>query len=56
MKLLIQGVDIDNDGNIYISCHPSPSKVNGKYTEHHKQIIKILSYLMHIIILIVGLV
>lgn len=40
----IQGVDIDNDGNIYISCQPSPSDVNGKYTGHHKQIIKIPSY------------
>uniref|UniRef100_UPI003F55A912 helveticin J family class III bacteriocin n=2 Tax=Lactobacillus acidophilus TaxID=1579 RepID=UPI003F55A912 len=40
----IQGVDIDNNGNIYISCQPSPSEVDGKYTGHHKQIIKIPSY------------
>ncbi|KRL88697.1 MAG: helveticin J family class III bacteriocin [Thomasclavelia ramosa] len=40
----IQGVDIDNAGNIYISCQPSPSTVNGKYIGHHKQIIKIPYY------------
>lgn len=40
----IQGIDIDNNGNIYISCQPSPSTVKGKYTRHHKQIIKIPYY------------
>lgn len=40
----IQGVDIDNSGNIYISCQPSPTKINKKYVGHHKQIIKIPYY------------
>lgn len=36
----IQGVDIDNEGNIYISSQPSPVQEES-YASHHKQIIKI---------------
>lgn len=36
----IQGVDIDDEGNIYISSQPSPVQKDS-YASHHKQIIKI---------------
>lgn len=37
----IQGYDIDDNGNIYISSQLAPDFSNGKYTAHHKQIVKI---------------
>lgn len=39
----IQGYDLDNEGNIYISSQQSPTidKKTGKITTHHKQIVTI---------------
>ncbi|KJY54717.1 Uncharacterized protein JF73_17270 (plasmid) [Lactobacillus helsingborgensis] len=41
----VQGYDLDNDGNIYITSQKSPfyDKVKKKFTTYHKQIIKIPS-------------
>lgn len=40
----IQGFDIDNSGNIYISSQAHPNLNKGKWKTHHKQIIKIPYY------------
>ena len=41
----IQGYDLDNSGNIYISSQLHPTlKSNGSWTVHHKQIVKIPYY------------
>lgn len=42
----IQGYDLDNEGNIYISSQQSPTinKDTGKFTSHHKQIVIIPNY------------
>lgn len=40
----IQGFDLDNDGNIYISSQLHPSLNGGSWTTHHKQIFKIPYY------------
>ena len=41
----IQGYDIDNAGNIYVTSQKSPYlDVNGNWTVHHKQIVKIPYY------------
>lgn len=39
----IQGYDLDNDGNIYISSQKAPD-FDGSYYAHHKQIVKIPYY------------
>ncbi|WP_277612423.1 helveticin J family class III bacteriocin [Lactobacillus agrestimuris] len=40
----IQGFDLDNDGNIYISSQLRPSLNVRGWTTHHKQIVKIPYY------------
>lgn len=40
----VQGYDLDDAGNIYISSQLAPDFKNGKYTAHHKQIVKIPTY------------
>ncbi|CDI66358.1 Bacteriocin helveticin-J [Lactobacillus helveticus CIRM-BIA 101] len=40
----IQGFDLDNNGNIYISSQHYPSLKNGHWSVHHKQIVKIPYY------------
>lgn len=40
----IQGFDLDNDGNIYISSQLSPKLSGGSWSVHHKQIVKIPYY------------
>ncbi|WP_279034170.1 helveticin J family class III bacteriocin [Lactobacillus intestinalis] len=40
----IQGFDLDEKGNIYISSQLHPSLKKGIWTSHHKQLIKIPSY------------
>lgn len=42
----IQGYDLDNEGDIYISSQQSPTINNqtGKFTSHHKQIVVIPNY------------
>ena len=37
----IQGIDLDNEGNIYLSSQRAPQLSDGKWKLHHKQIIKI---------------
>lgn len=40
----IQGYDLDETGNIYISSQQAPELKEGSWTTHHKQIIKIPTY------------
>lgn len=40
----VQGYDLDNFGNIYITSQASPSLSDGAWTTHHKEILKIPFY------------
>lgn len=40
----IQGFDLDNNGNIYISSQQAPSLNGSKWSVHHKEIVKIPYY------------
>lgn len=40
----VQGYDLDNSGNIYITSQKSPSLSNGSWSYYHKEIVKIPFY------------